>query len=441
MTTPPERTGSVYPVRTVHTLDNGLTVVVEEDHVTPGVAVSLCYDVGSRHERPGRTGLAHLFEHLMFQGSEHVASGEHFEVLTGLGAELNAMTSSDWTMYYEVVPVSALDMALWLEADRLGGLLTALDQVNLDNQRDVVRNERRERYDNQPYGTAYERLYAATFPEGHQYHHTPIGSMADLAAASLDDVREFFQRHYAPCNAVLSLVGDVDTEDAIKRVEKYFGGIQPGTAPPVQAPQDLGRQRNRTRIDIDDEVVPASAVHLMWRVPADGDPQCRPLQLACELLGGAMGSRLARVLVRQQGIAVEARCTLDRQVGGHSVVTLAVVGVDGTNADALLDAVTDQLMALAEEGPTSRELAAARARSEAQHFTSTTSLRGRAMATAHGQRLFGDPNYHDRECDALAEVNAADVQAAVASWLRPDDATVLTYTPAGRSGSSTKERI
>lgn len=222
---------------TEHRLANGLRVVLSEDHLTPVAAVCLWYDVGSRHEVKGRTGLAHLFEHLMFQGSAQVKGNGHFELVQGAGGSLNGTTSFERTNYFETMPAHQLELALWLEADRMGSLLAALDDESMENQRDVVKNERRQRYDNVPYGTAFEKLTALAYPEGHPYHHTPIGSMADLDAATLEDARAFFRTYYAPNNAVLSVVGDIDPEQTLAWIEKYFGSIAahdgkpaPGTA-------------------------------------------------------------------------------------------------------------------------------------------------------------------------------------------------------------------
>lgn len=230
---------------TEHRLANGLRVVLSEDHLTPVAAVCLWYDVGSRHEVKGRTGLAHLFEHLMFQGSKNVSGNGHFELVQGAGGSLNGTTSFERTNYFETMPTHQLELALWLEADRMGSLLAALDDESMENQRDVVKNERRQRYDNVPYGTAFEKLTALAYPEGHPYHHTPIGSMADLDAASLEDARAFFRTYYAPNNAVLSVVGDIDPEKTLAWVEKYFGTIpgHDGKQPPRDGslPEIMGR--------------------------------------------------------------------------------------------------------------------------------------------------------------------------------------------------------
>ena len=231
---------------TEHRLANGLRVVLSEDHLTPVAAVCLWYDVGSRHEVKGRTGLAHLFEHLMFQGSGQVKGNGHFELVQGAGGSLNGTTSFERTNYFETMPTHQLELALWLEADRMGSLLAALDDESMENQRDVVKNERRQRYDNVPYGTAFEKLTALAYPEGHPYHHTPIGSMADLDAATLEDARTFFRTYYAPNNAVLSVVGDIDPEQTLAWIEKYFGSIpsHDGKQPPRDGalPDIIGEQ-------------------------------------------------------------------------------------------------------------------------------------------------------------------------------------------------------
>ena len=223
-------------------LPNGLRVIVAPDHLAPVVAINLWYDVGSRHEQPGKTGFAHLFEHFMFQGSRHVSKSEHMSLIQGAGGVNNATTFFDRTNYFETLPSHQLDLGLWLEADRMATLLDALSQENLDNQREVVKNEKRQSYDNRPYGSFYEKLMAAVFPADHPYHHTPIGSMADLDAASLDDVISFFREWYAPNNAVLTIAGDVTTDEGFAAADRWFGPIPANAALaqpalPVVAPE------------------------------------------------------------------------------------------------------------------------------------------------------------------------------------------------------------
>ncbi len=277
---------------TEHRLANGLRVVLSEDHLTPVAAVCLWYDVGSRHEVKGRTGLAHLFEHLMFQGSASVPGNGHFELVQGAGGSLNGTTSFERTNYFETMPTHQLELALWLEADRMGSLLAALDDESMENQRDVVKNERRQRYDNVPYGTAFERLTALAYPEGHPYHHTPIGSMADLDAASLEDARAFFRTYYAPNNAVLSVVGDIDPEKTLAWIEKYFGTIpgHDGKQPPRDGslPDIIGEQLREEIV----EEVPARALMAAYRLPHDGTRECDAADVALTILGGGESSLL-----------------------------------------------------------------------------------------------------------------------------------------------------
>ena len=241
-----------YPI-VEHTLDNGLRVISSPDHIAPSVAVNIWYDVGSRDEEQGRTGFAHLFEHVMFQGSAHVASGQHIALLQAAGAVVNATTWFDRTNYFETLPTGGLDLALWLEADRMATLLDALTQENLDNQREVVKEEKRQRYDNVPYGDVMELLNTLTFPPDHPYGHTTIGSMEDLDAATLEDVHDFFRRHYVPNNAVLSIVGDVEPEDAFERAEIYFGHLTAGAKPPKPVGGPLGPLADIPRTEASDK--------------------------------------------------------------------------------------------------------------------------------------------------------------------------------------------
>src|SRR5690606_38045329 len=273
---------------TEHRLANGLRVVLSEDHLTPVAAVCLWYDVGSRHEVKGRTGLAHLFEHLMFQGSAQVKGNGHLELVQGAGGSLNGTTSFERTNYFETMPAHQLELALWLEADRMGSLLAALDEESMENQRDVVKNERRQRYDNVPYGTAFEKLTALAYPEGHPYHHTPIGSMADLDAATLQDARQFFRTYYAPNNAVLSVVGDIPS---------HGGKPEPGDG---SRPDGIGEDLREVVV----EAVPARALMAAYRLPEHGTRACDAVDLALTVLGGGESSRIYNRLVRRDRTAV-----------------------------------------------------------------------------------------------------------------------------------------
>ncbi|WP_433333251.1 M16 family metallopeptidase [Spirillospora sp. CA-294931] len=406
-----------------HTLGNGLRVVVCEDHVVPLAAVNLWYGVGSRHERAGRTGLAHLFEHLMFQGSGNVAEGEHAALLESIGATFNASTSFERTNYYETVPVSHLELALWLEADRMGTLPAALTQANLDNQRDVVKNERRQRYDNQPYGTAFEKLCALTFPAGHPYAHTPIGSMDDLDATTLEDCADFFGTWYAPGNAVISIVGDVDPEATIKAVERYFGGIPSGPQAPPARPGDLGPLSSINGEDVDEEV-PSPAYFAMFPLPSDGGAEIEAAELALEILGGGSGSRLYDRMVRRDQIATEVYAGVTRLADGPSLAILDAVGPDPEKIAAVLD---EELTRFAAEGPDADETARATAQAERAFLEQTETVTGLANALSQNATQFGDPSRVFTAPGRAAAVTAAEIKEMASRWMTPGARSVLTY--------------
>src|SRR5687768_3434048 len=282
------------PIETFR-LDNGLLVTLSEDHTAPIVAVNLWYHVGSANERPGRTGFAHLFEHMLFQGSADVAANEHFEVIQRAGGTLNGSTWLDRTNYYETVPSNQLELALWLEANRMGYLLGGMTQEKLDTQRDVVKNERRWSVDNQPYGTWWERLPALAYPATHPFHHSLIGSMEDLTAASLEDVEHFFATYYTPDNAVLSIAGDFDPAEARELVRRHFGPIPRGSGKPPLPDMSLpGRFGSWLRTTVLDEVM-VPRLFLAMRSPVFGSDEYYAASVASAILGVGKGSRLQRI--------------------------------------------------------------------------------------------------------------------------------------------------
>ena len=321
-------------------LSNGLRVVVHEDHSTPMAVVNVMYDVGARDEDPGRTGFAHLFEHIMFQGSRDVPEDQFFPILESIGvADVNGTTDFDRTNYFETLPSHQLELALWLEADRMGTLLEALSQENLDNQRDVVKNEKRSSYDNQPYGTAYLELLALAYPPGHPYHHPTIGSMEDLDAASLQDVRDFFAAWYAPNNAVLTVVGDIDEAGIVAAVERFFGGIAANEALPNHPDLTLGAPLGgEVRKTVKDSV-PDPRLHLAYRAPLLGSPELPALEIACQILAGGRGSRLTRRLVRQEQVAQDAGLSVLPFIGGASLVVGSATLRPGANAARLASSI------------------------------------------------------------------------------------------------------
>jgi zinc protease len=414
-----------YPIAE-QTLDNGLRVVVSSDRAVPIVAVNLWYDVGSRHEPAGLTGFAHLFEHLMFQGSRNVASGQHFSLLETAGASLNASTFFDRTNYFESLPSGGLDLALWLEADRMGYLLDAVNQENLDNQRDVVKEEKRQSYDNRPYGDSYERLVRLAFPEGHPYAHMTIGSMADLDAASVEDVHAFFRKYYGPNNAVLTIVGDVSEADAFDAAKRYFGHIPAIPAPPPAPDGTIGPMTDVRRDDVVSDV-PSDLVTMMFRLPVDGTPELDAAGLALDVLAAGQSARLNRRLVRDEQIAQSVSGGALPLIGGVSFGTLTGIASDGVDLQNVEDALLEEIERLATEGVTPEELATVQAQAERDWLEQLATCAGRADEISHYALLFGDPGRINTRIDQVQAVTVEQVQAAAQKWIRADGRVQVTY--------------
>ncbi|MFC5909097.1 M16 family metallopeptidase [Streptacidiphilus monticola] len=420
-----------------HTLGNGLRVVLSEDHLTPVAAVCLWYDVGSRHEVAGRTGLAHLFEHLMFQGSAQVKGNGHFELVQAAGGSLNGTTSFERTNYFETMPAHQVELALWLEADRMGSLLAALDQESLDNQRAVVKNERRQRYDNVPYGTAFEKLTAMAYPDGHPYHHTPIGSMADLDAATLEDARDFFRTYYAPNNAVLAVVGDIDPEQTLAWIEKYFGSIpaHDGKRPPRDGSAVVRDGVAPLREHLVEEV-PSRAVMQAYLLPLDGTREADAADLALTVLGSGESSRLYNRLVRRDRLSVTAGFGLLRLAGAPSLGWLDSKTSGEATVEAVEAAIDEELARFAAEGPTPAELERAQAQIEREWLDRLDTVGGRADELCRYAVLFGDPKLLNEALPKVLEVTAEEVQAVAQKYLTPDNRAVLTYEPAAQGADA-----
>ncbi|WP_153395747.1 M16 family metallopeptidase [Ornithinicoccus halotolerans] len=414
-----------YPIRS-RTLDNGLRVVVSEDHLVPTVTVNIWVDVGSRHEQAGATGLAHLFEHLMFQGSENVAEGEHFSRIMSAGGQLNATTWFDRTAYFATVPTGALELVLWLEADRHRRLLPAVTQANLDNQRDVVKEEKRQRYDNQPYGTAVTDLIGLVFPEGHPYHHPTIGSMADLDAATLPQVHAFYRRHYHPGATVIGIVGDVDPEQAFTLVERHFGDWEPAAraVPPPAEPLPPLADRPREEHS---ERVPTERLYVGFRLPVAHTPEFTAASVALDALGGLTVSRLHRTLVRRRDLATGCSAAAMGLVGGSSLGFVGVDVAEGVNPDEVEEVLDEELARFADEGPTELELAASLADTERSWLEATGAQEERADLLSHFTLLHDDPHYLNQHLDDIAAVRPADVRRAAAHWLRPEQRATVAY--------------
>lgn len=410
-------------------LSNGLRVIVAEDHLAPVVAVNVWYDVGSKHEVEGKTGFAHLFEHVMFQGSRNVAKAEHIALVQAAGGTMNGTTWLDRTNYFETVPSHQLELALWLEADRMGTLLDALSQENLDNQRAVVKNERRSSYDNQPYGTWNEKLQGHLFPPEHPYHHPTIGSMEDLDAASIEDVSTFFRTWYAPNNAVLSVVGDCETDQVLAWAERYFGAIPANPTIPVLGDLSLPPVIGEERREIVHDRVPLPRVYVGFRAPVFGDTRLDALEVACHILAGGKGSRLHRRLVREERIAQDVAFFVLGFVGGGSIASgwaTARPGVDVARVEA---ALLEELERMGREPVSDDELARAKALAETDELGALQRVDERADRLSMFATLFDDPDLINRMLERYLAVTPEAILEVSAATFRPDNRVVLTYLP------------
>ena len=411
-----------------HRLDNGLKVVLAPDPSVPVVATNLWYGVGSRNEPVGKTGFAHLFEHMMFQGSAHVPKNRHFELIERVGGTLNATTWFDRTNYFETVPSHELDLCLWLESDRMGWMLPAMDQEKLDNQRDVVMNEKRQRYDNQPYGDWSERLQRLVFPEDHPYHHTVIGSMEDIEAATLDDVASFFETFYIPNNAVLTVAGDIDPSEALASIEAYFGEIPAGAEVPAIP--------GRTRLDpvigatVRDTIVtdvPLPRVILGFRIPPYSADAFATAEIARALLGMGRASRFYRRLVREQQVAKSVVTYAYPLMTGASMMLVWGTGYPGSDPAALELAMLRELEGLVDARQD--EIDRAITLTETDLVRALERVADRADLLSMFDLYFDDPGRLNRELDRLRSVSLADVRAFVDQYFGVDNRAVLTYVP------------
>jgi predicted Zn-dependent peptidase len=416
------------PVDT-YRLPNGLFVTLSEDHSAPIVAVNLWYHVGSANEREGRTGFAHLFEHMLFQGSEHVGANEHFELIQRAGGTLNGSTWLDRTNYFETVPSNELAVALWLEADRMGALLPAMTQQKLDTQRDVVMNERRWSVDNQPYGTWWERLPALAFPPTHPFHHSLIGSFEDLAAASLGDIEQFFRTFYTPDNAVLTIAGDFDPVEARTLVQKYFGDIPPGAGKPPLAPMAVPAKFGGWRREVVEDDVMLPRLYLAFRIPPFGTEGYYAASVCGAVLGMRRGSRLHRALVREQETASEASAFTFDLSKGSDLLIVDVTARPGVSVELLEAATAAQVDLIRREGVTAAEVERAVALIETDFVSAMQSAGERADKLSQFATYFGDPALVNVQADRYRAVTAAAVSAFARESLGADNRVSLVFVP------------
>ena len=410
-------------------LDNGLLVTLSQDNTAPIVAVNLWYHVGSANERAGRTGFAHLFEHMLFQGSEHVGANEHFELVQRAGGTLNGSTWLERTNYFETVPSNQLELALWLEADRMGALLPAMTQQKLDTQRDVVKNERRWSVDNQPYGTWWEQLPALAFPESHPFHHSLIGSMEDLSAASLQDVEQFFKTFYTPDNAVLSIAGDFDSTEAKALVQKHFGGIPRGSGKPVLEGLDLPSRFGKTlRLVVEDDVS-LPRLYLAFRSPVFGSEGYYAASVTGAVLGMRQGSRLYRSLVRERQVAADASAFTFDLAKGTDLLIVDVTARPETSAEKLEEEVEREIDELVAEGVSAEEVERAIALIQTDMVTAMQSASDRADRISMFATLLGDPSLINEQAARYNAVSVDRVNEFVRQNLGADNRAKLIYVP------------
>ncbi len=416
---------------TKHTLDNGLAVILHEDHGCPIVAVNLWYHVGSKNERPGATGFAHLFEHLMFEGSAH-HDASFFQPLQGAGGVLNGSTNADRTNYWEVVPVAALELALWLESDRMGFLLPALTESRFENQRDVVLNERRQSYENRPYGLAGIAMLGALFPPGHPYHWPTIGEPADLRTVRLGDVQAFFRRYYHPANASLVVAGDIDPAEALDLARRYFGEIPAGErVAPLAAEAALD---GVSRIRLEDRVE-LPRVYVAWLSTALFSSDDAELDLAADILANGKTSRLYRRLVFETRVATDVSASQNsRELTGYfQIVATAAPGRTLAELEAV---ILEETARLSIDGPTDEEIARGRMQAESQfvqRLQTVGGFGGKSDQLNAYNVFMGDPAYFAHDLGRYQNATSDAVRLAMRRHLDPARRVTLSVVPFGRA--------
>ena len=415
-------------------LPNGLTVLMSVDKTTPTVAVNVWYHVGSKNETAGRTGFAHLFEHVMFTGSGHVPYGTHDKLTEGVGGDNNGSTTNDRTNYYENIPSNYLESALWMEADRMGFLLDTLDIAKLNAQRDIVKNERRQSYDNQPYGRVSEIFSAAMYPKGHPYSWPVIGSMTDLSAASEEDVKAFFRLYYAPNNATIAIVGDFDPAQAKEWVKKYFADLPQGQK--VERPNVTLAKLDASKRLVYEDRVQVPRLYVQWPTVGVKNEDDTPLSVMGSIISGSRTARLTKALVYDSQIASQVFAFQgdNEDVGEFQVV---VVPRSGHSLTELENAVDQVIAKFVSEGPTAEELQRAKAGLELGFLRGLESNLGKANQLLDGAVFHGDPGFFSTDYQQTLAVTAADVKRVAAKYLG-GNRIVLSVVPKGKKDEASK---
>ena len=414
------------------TLSNGLTVVLSEDHSTPIVHIQVWYHVGSKNEKPGRTGFAHLFEHLMFKGSKNVRAEAHTSMIATVGGQSNAYTTEDETVFWETAPSQYLPLLLWLEADRLASLRT--DEETFANEREVVKEERRMRVDNQPYGRMNEIIYDHAFTV-HPYKHATIGTLDDLEAASIEDVRDFYQTYYVPANVTLVVVGDFDSAQALRLVTQYFGRVPKADHPvPRDIPQEPPQTKEK-RATVS-APWPLPAVVVGYHITFDGHPDAYPLHIASKVLSDGQSSRIRKKLVYEQRIAVEAFGQANLIEHPNLFFAVAIVQPGHTTEEAA-SALIAEIDRLKTERVTEHELQRTKNQFARDYLLSRESNQQKAAQLGHAVVIHRDITTADAEYEIFQNVTAADVQRVARTYFRPENRLVLTLMPSGAAASDT----
>ena len=407
-------------------LDNGLTVILSEDHSTPIVHVALTYHVGSKNERPGRTGFAHLFEHMMFKGSKNVDPEAHTSFISSVGGQTNAYTTDDETVFWETVPAQYMPLALWLEADRMASL--RINEATFANEREVVKEERRMRVDNQPFGRLNEIIYDNAF-KVHPYKHPTIGSMADLEAASIEDVREFHATFYVPENATLTLVGDFETPQAKQLVEKYFARVPKAAKPvPRDIPQEPAQTEER-RVTLE-QPWPLPAVVVAHHITYDGNPDSYPLHIAAKVLSDGQSSRIYQKLVYEKQLAVAAFGQANLIEHPNLFYAVAIVQ-PGRKPEEAIDALIAELDRMKNEPISAHELERTKNQFARDYLLSRDSNQQKALHLAHAAVIHNDITTADGEFDIFQNITAEQVQRVANTYFKKENRLVMTIMPSG----------
>lgn len=415
-----------------HTLENGLRVVLNPDSTVPTVAVAVYYDVGSRNEERGHSGFAHLFEHMMFQGSQNVAKGEHFQLIMNRGGSMNGTTSEDRTNYFETLPSNELALGLWLESDRMRSL--AITQENFENQRQTVMEERRQSYDNRPYMQSMLRINELAFGDYFPYSHSTIGDMQDLQAAPLSAVQDFFNTYYAPNNAVIGIAGDFEPQAALQLVQQYFGSIPRAKVKPFTTPDPTPQTAER-KDSMLDPLAELPAFHVAYHIPKDREPDHYPLEILSSILGDGESSRLYQKLVKEKEILQEIDVNTDGR-RGPDLFSFWGICAEGKSADAARTVIEGELKSIAEKGVTPRELEKAKNRMRAEFVFGLETNLSRASKLAEYETYFGDANLLLGELEHYTAVTLDDVKRVAGQYFAPTNRTILDVVPAHASQKS-----